>query len=96
MEGLIIFGSVCQKTHDFYSDIDLIVYLENEQIDIKEEKAIRGIITKQIRSIEDDILINFDLDDKWVIYTKKNLIKLEIKIKSISKAKEDIVFIVES
>ncbi len=96
MEGLVIIGSVCQKTHDFYSDIDLIVYLENEQIDIKEKKAIRGIITKQIRSIEDDILINFDLDDKWVIYTQKNLIKLEIKIKSVSKAKEDIVFIVES
>ncbi len=95
MEGLVFFGSYARKSLDFYSDLDSFIYLNQDGKDnlvntVKE--LVREILLDDDQGISDE----FEVDDKWVIFTRKTFIKLEISIKDISKAKDDMFYIAES
>lgn len=91
----MFFGSYAQKTLDFYSDLDSFIYFnQSGAVDLI------NTIKEKVREIllDDDQGISHELevDDKWVIFTEKTFIKIEISIKNISEAKDDVIFIVES
>lgn len=95
VEAMVLYGSCGRKDPDFYSDIDLIVYLEAND-NFEQKSAVKNAIINCITISKEKIYTSFDLKDKWVLYTDLNFIKLEIKIKSKITAKDDIIFIVES
>ena len=96
VEAIVVYGSVATKTHDEYSDIDLIVYIGDQQDFEKAIKTVRYELTKPIWELEKNIIMEYEVDDKLVLYTQANLIKLEIKIKSITLAINDIIYVAES
>ena len=96
VEAIVVYGSVATKTHDNYSDIDLIIYIGDQQDFEKAVKTVRYEITKPIWALEKNIIMEYEIDDKLVLYTQENLIKLEIKIKSITLAINDIIYVAES
>ena len=59
-----------------------------------------NLVKERIREIlinnREGISIEFEIYDKWVIFTEMNFIKLEIGIKNISEAQEDVSNIIES
>lgn len=93
IEGIVIYGSWSRKEIDFYSDLDIIVYYDNENDEFKKIEDIKNNI---LIAINENTFIDFYLDGKWIIYAYQNLSKLEIKIKSIFRAIDDIIFIAES
>ncbi len=96
VEAIVVYGSVATKTHDEYSDIDLIAYIGDQQDFEKAVKTVRYEITKPIWELEKNIIMEYEVDDKLVLYTQENLIKLEVKIKSIALAINDIIYVAES
>ena len=95
----MFFGSYGRKTHDFYSDLDLFIYLNNSSEFEKEkekEKEIKNEILSILNDLNEETLLDFNIYDKWIFFLKQNLIKIDIGIKPVSKAKEDVIFIVES
>ncbi len=96
VEAIVVYGSVATKTLDEYSDIDLIIYTGDQQDFEKAVKTVRYEITKPIWALEKNIIMEYEIDDKLVLYTQENLIKLEIKIKSIALAINDIIYVAES
>jgi predicted nucleotidyltransferase len=96
VEAIVVYGSVASKIHDEYSDIDLIVYIGEQKDFEKAIKTIRYEITKPIWELEKNIMMEYEIDDKLVLYTQENLIKLEIKIKSIALSINDIIYVAES
>ena len=96
VEAIVVYGSVATKSHDEYSDIDLIVYTGDQQDFEKAVKTVRYEITKPVWELEKSIIMEYEIDDKLILYTQENLIKLEIKIKSIALAINDIIYVAES
>jgi len=53
-------------------------------------------ILEILSSDDEGFFIDFEIDDRWLVYTERSFIKLEIGIKSISEAGNDTIYIVES
>ena len=96
MEAIVYFGSFICNQYDKFSDLDIFVYLNDRGNITEEKKMVRKYIINILDSIDENIYLDFDRNDKWVIYIQNNLTKLEIQIKSIFNAKEDIIYIAES
>jgi len=96
VEGIVVYGSYGRGEVDFYSDIDIIIYVsENSNPDIISNKIVDFIDRKY------GIMFSFFKHGKLTIYTKNlyenYFLKLEIKTKRISDASlDDIVVIRES
>ncbi len=56
------------------------------------KEKILGILS----SDNEGVFFNFEIDNKWLVYTERSFIKLEIGIKSISEARKDTIYIIES
>jgi len=75
--------------------LDIFIYYEesyehNTILRVKEK--ILGILNSDSEGISN----NFEVDDTWIVYTEHSFIKLEIGIKSISEARKDTIYIIES
>ncbi|GAF84708.1 unnamed protein product, partial [marine sediment metagenome] len=75
--------------------MDIFIYYEesyerNTILRVKEK--ILGILNSDSEGISN----NFEVDDLWIVYTEHSFIKLEIGIKSISEARKDTIYIIES
>ena len=66
VEAIVVYGSVATKTHDEYSDIDLIAYIGDQQDFEKAVKTVRYEITKPIWELEKNIIMEYEIDDKLV------------------------------
>ena len=64
----------------------------NTDIVLRVKEKILGILN----SDNEGVFINIEIDDRWVVYTERSFIKLEIGIKSISAARKDIIYVIES
>ncbi|MHA1285446.1 MAG: tyrosine-protein phosphatase, partial [Promethearchaeota archaeon] len=95
VEGIVYFGGYGRKEHDFYSDLDVLIYL-NESYESDDKKQVKERIIEFLRNDNEGISNEFEVYDKWIIFTNKTFIKIEIVIKSIIEAKNDVIFIVES
>ena len=65
-------------------------YNSNTILRVKEK------ILEILSSDDEGFFIDFEIDDRWLVYTERSFIKLEIGIKSISEAGNDTIYIVES
>ena len=95
MEGIAFFGSYARKSLDFYSDLDSFIYL-NQSKGANGVNTVKELIRQILLDDDQGVSNEFAVDDKWVIFTKKTLIKIEISIKSISEAIGDVTYIAES
>ncbi len=95
VEGIVFFGGYGRNEYDFYSDLDVFVYL-NELNQPDGKRQIKDQINELLMSDEEGISIDFKQYDKWILFTEKNFIKIEIVIKSIAEAERDVIYIVES
>ncbi|MFW9882393.1 MAG: nucleotidyltransferase domain-containing protein, partial [Candidatus Thorarchaeota archaeon] len=86
VEALVYFGSYARKEHNFYSDLDAFIYL-NTLEDNQKENRLKRMIRNVLINDEEGISNEFELYDKWVIFTEKTFIKLELSIKDINDAK---------
>jgi len=96
VEAIVAYGRQGPNSVESHFDEKLIIYVQNREDYEKMEKTVRYEITKQIWEFENNIAMEFDMDDKWVLYTQKNLINFEIKIKKIAESAYDIVHVAES
>lgn len=88
------FGSYGRKEHDFYSDLDAFIYLTQYN-----KNLLKNRVKERVREIlvdDDGISNEFEVYDKWIVFTEKTFLKIEISIKDISEAKNDVVHITES
>ncbi len=74
----------------------MLVYYDNITEKSQKIKKIKNCVRKFLSNMNENVLIEFGFHDKWILYTKKSFIKLEIKINSLKNAKDDIVFVVDS
>jgi len=92
----VFFGSHGRNNNNFYSDLDTFIYYDesysNNNTILRVKEKILGILN----SDNEGVFINFEIDDKWLVYTERSFIKLEIGIKSISEARKDTIYIIES
>lgn len=95
IEGIVFYGGFARKSHDYYSDLDLFIYL-NEAYSENVEKQIKQIVIEILNNDDEGISNQFEVYNKWIIFTEKTFIKIEIGIKKIEEAKEDIIYIAES
>ncbi len=95
IEGIVLYGGFARKSHDYYSDLDLFIYL-NEFSNENIEKEIKQIVIEILNNDDEGISNQFEIYNKWIIFTEKTFIKIEIGIKKIEEAKEDIIYIAES
>ena len=95
MEGIAFFGSYARKSLDFYSDLDSFIYL-NQSKGAVGVNIVKELIRQILLDDDQGFSNEFEIDDKWVIFTKKTLIKIEISIKNISEAIGDVTYIAES
>ena len=96
IEGIIVYGSYIRNELDPFSDIDLILYISDENnlnqgINLITEKIL-GILAE----IDEGTLHYFQRYDKVVFYSAKNFIKLEIMIKKLKNFKGDLPSIMQS
>jgi len=96
VEGIVVFGSYGRREEDFYSDVDLIVYLNRDGYNHEKINLVKKNVIQLLNNIGEKVLLRFERHNKWMLYTKKSIVKLEMQIKSISKAKDDVIYIVES
>ena len=83
----MFYGSHGRNNNNFYSDLDTFIYYDefsknNAVLRVKEK--ILGIL----RSDDEGLFTDFEINDKWLVYTEHSFIKLEIGIKSISAARK--------
>ena len=91
----MFYGSHGRNNNNFYSDLDTFIYYDefsknNAVLRVKEK--ILGIL----RSDDEGLFTDFEINDKWLVYTEHSFIKLEIGIKSISAARKDTIYVIES
>jgi protein tyrosine/serine phosphatase/predicted nucleotidyltransferase len=95
VEGVVYFGGYARNDCDFYSDLDIFIYL-NDSHDLIDKDNVKGQLIELLKSDDEGISSDFEIYDKWIIFTKKTFIKVEIVIKSVMEATEDVIFIAES
>ncbi|NVM44832.1 MAG: tyrosine-protein phosphatase [Candidatus Lokiarchaeota archaeon] len=91
----MFFGSHGRSNNNFYSDLDTFIYYDESH---KSDTILRvkEKILEILSSDDEGCFIDFEIDDKWIVYTERSFIKLEIGIKSISEARKDTIYIIES
>lgn len=88
------FGSCGRKEHDFYSDLDAFIYITHDN-----KNHLKNRVKERVREIlidDDGISNEFEVYDKWIIFTEKTFLKIEISIKDISEVKNDVIYITET
>ena len=95
VEAMSFYGSYARNQHNFYSDLDAFIYLEDDAEPLSRE-ILKNQILDVIKSDEQGFSHEFELDSKWILFTEKSFVKIELDIKNISKAEDDILFILES
>ncbi len=91
----MFYGSHGRNNNNFYSDLDTLIYYDessNNNAVLRVKEKILGILS----SDNEGFFIEFEIDDIWLVYTERSFIKLEIGIKSISEARKDAIYIIES
>ena len=91
----MFFGSHGRNNNNFYSDLDTFIYYD----DSDDRNAIFRVKEKILGILSSDnegFFIDFEIADKWLVYTEHSFIKLEIGIKSISESSNDTIYIIES
>ena len=91
----MFFGSHGRNNNNFYSDLDTFIYYDdpyNNNTILRVKEKILGLLS----SDDEGFFIDFEIDDTWLVYTERSFIKLEIGIKSISEARKDTIYIIES
>jgi len=91
----VFFGSHGRNNNNFYSDLDTFIYYD----DCDDKNAIRRVKEKILEILSSDnegFFIDFEIDEKWLVYTEHSFIKLEIGIKNITEASKDTIYIIES
>ncbi len=73
----------------------MIIYL-NESMDDRSIGLLKELILETLINNGEGFSNEFEIYNKWVIFTENHFIKIEIGIKKISEAQEDVVNIVES
>ena len=97
MEGIVYFGGFGRNEYNFYSDLDVFIYLSPDEIEYSRSKErVKEFISRILLNDEESISLDFEINGKWVLFTTKTFIKVEIGIKIVSEAKDDVIFIVES
>ena len=92
----MFFGSHGRNKNNFYSDLDTFIYFDesysNNNTILRVKEKILGILNSDIERV----FTNFEINEKWLVYTERSFIKLEIGIKSVSEARKDSIYIIES
>ena len=91
----MFYGSHGRNNNNFYSDLDIFIYYDefpNNNAVLRVKEKILGIL----RIDNEGFFTDFEIDDKWLVYTELSFIKIKIGIKSISEASKDTIYIVES
>ena len=88
----MFFGSHGRNNNNLYSDLDIFIYYEEGSSILRVKEKILGILS----SDNEGFFIDFEIDDIWLVYTERSFIRLEIGIKSISEARKDTIYIIES
>lgn len=93
IEGIVVYGSYARSELDYYSDVDMIVYVSDS---VTTYENVLNDILEVIRDI-DNVLFIFEKHGKFIIYTTSHFIKLEITIKKMSEIeKADVILVKES
>ena len=96
VEGLVVYGSYGRGELDYYSDIDSVIYTNFNGDGREGIESIKETLSNSIEKTGEGIQLDFERHNTWVIYTKQHFIKMEVRFENVEKAKDDIIFIVES
>ncbi len=95
VEGIVFFGRYAQKTHDYYSDLDVFIYTSDGLVE-ESTTSLKNTIVNILRTDPEGCFYKLEVYNKWVIFTEKNFFKIEISTKPINQAKDDVIFLLES
>ncbi len=94
--GIINYGSIARGEDDYYSDVDLFIYCQEDNNLSSFKMSICNAIVNYLKRIGEDILEVMEINNKIIIYTKENFIKFDLNIRSLSDCPNDVIYIIES
>ncbi|MCE4625674.1 MAG: nucleotidyltransferase domain-containing protein [Desulfurococcales archaeon] len=88
--GIVVYGSIGRGDDDVYSDIDMIIYLKENN-----KNEILSKLVETLSSIENS-LYNFVLKDKYIFVLEDKKIWIETRINNYNNIKNDVIYIIQS